>query len=46
MDKSAWWEEIIPQLLPDESLPTIEGSTPTTPDSPETKEFSGPDTLD
>jgi hypothetical protein len=43
MDKSAWWEEIIPQLLPDESLPTIEGSTPTTPD---TKEFSGPDTLD
>jgi len=46
MDKSAWWEEIIPQLLPDESLPTIEGSTPTTPDSPETKEFSGPDTLE
>jgi len=46
MDKSAWWEEIIPQLLPDESLPTIEGSTPTTPDSPETKQFSGPDTLE
>lgn len=46
MDKSAWWEEIIPQLLPDESLPTINGSTPTTPDAPETKEFSGPDTLD
>ena len=46
MDKSAWWEEIIPQLLPDESLPAINGSTPTTPDSPETKEFSGPDTLE
>ncbi len=46
MDKSAWWEEIIPQLLPDESLPAINGDTPTTPDSPETKEFSGPDTLE
>lgn len=46
MDKSAWWEEIIPQLLPDESLPDISGDTPTTPDAPETKEFSGPDTLD
>jgi hypothetical protein len=46
MDKSAWWEEIIPQLLPAESLPAINGDTPTTPDSPETKEFSGPDTLE
>jgi hypothetical protein len=39
MDRAAWWEEIIPILLPEDAIPPV-----TT--SPEIKEFSGPDSLD
>ena len=39
MDRAAWWEEMIPVLLPDEALPPVTAT-------PDVKEFSGPDTLD
>ena len=39
MDKVAWWEEIIPQLLPDDAVPGIDGNT-------DTKAYTGSDTLD
>lgn len=39
MDRAAWWEEVIPMLLPDEALPPVTNT-------PDIKEFSGPDTLD
>jgi len=39
MDRAAWWEEMIPVLLPDEALPPVTST-------PDIKEFSGPDTLD
>ena len=39
MDRAAWWEEMIPVLLPDDTLPPVTSA-------PEIKEFSGPDTLD
>jgi hypothetical protein len=39
MDRAAWWEEMIPVLLPDEAIPPVTAT-------PDTKEFSGPDTLD
>ena len=39
MDKVAWWEEIIPQLLPPDVVPGIDGNT-------DTKAYTGSDTLD
>lgn len=39
MDRAAWWEEMIPVLLPDDALPPVTSA-------PDIKEFTGPDTLD
>lgn len=39
MDRAAWWEEMIPVLLPDDTPPPVTSA-------PDIKEFTGPDTLD
>ena len=47
MDRQAWWEEVLPQLLPPQlSDGTVDGTTPISDDSgPETKPFEGGEML-
>lgn len=45
MDRSAWWAEILPQILPPDDIPGLDG-TPPSPGAGETRDYEGSDTLE
>jgi hypothetical protein len=45
MDRSAWWAEILPQILPPDDIPGLDGTKPS-PGAGETREYEGSDTLE
>jgi hypothetical protein len=47
MDRHAWWQEILPQLLPPDVAPSVSAGTdePTTPPLAAPKSFDGETTL-
>lgn len=45
MDRSAWWAEILPQILPADDIPGLDGTTPS-PGAGEIREYEGSETLE
>jgi hypothetical protein len=46
MDRIAWWAEILPQLLPPDDVPAIDGGTPAVPAPGQTETYEGADVLE
>jgi len=45
MDRAAWWAEILPQLLPPDEIPGLDGNPPS-PGAGEVREYEGSDVLE